>query len=295
MAQATGGPSSDGDEDVGQILARMRKARRLTGAQLGALVGLSQPTISRLERGMGQPDPADVGRIARALGADDNEVRRLVQLAERSQSTAVDWRPNPVRLTGRQRSAWERESTARALRSFEPALVPGPLQTSEYARAVLSAFQELITPGVELSGTPALAQAVAARMRRQENLADRGKSFHFVMAETALANQICPAEGMMAQIQRLREVAAQTNVSIALIPSHTCWRIPPTHGFTLIDEATVTVDLYSNGLTTDDPANGRFYRQVFDSLAEQSTTEIDPILDRHLDRYLDRLKSQERR
>jgi transcriptional regulator with XRE-family HTH domain len=272
----------------------MRKERGLTGTELGAMVGMSQPTISRIERGTGQPDPADVGRIARALGADEQEASRLEQLADRSHSTVVYWRPNPVRLTGRQRSAWERESTARVLRSFEPALIAGPLQTSEYARAVLSAFQALMAPGVDLSATPALPQAVTARVRRQENLTDRRKTFHFVMAEGVLANQVCSPEEMVAQIRRLLEVAAQDNITVAFVPSATRWRVPPHHGFTLIDEDTVTVDLYSNGLTAEDSANGRFYRQVFDSLAAQSATEIEPILERYLEHYLDLARSRRR-
>ena len=113
------------------------------------------------------------------------------------------------------------------------------------------------------------------------------------MAEAVLANQVCSAEEMVAQISRLRDIAAQDNITVAFVRSGTRWRIPPHHGFTLIDEHTVTVDLYSNGLIADDPAIGRFYRQVFDSLADQSTTEIEPILRLHRDRYLDLARTAE--
>lgn len=287
MAEAKDSPVSVGTEDLGESLARHRKARRLSGAELGERVGLSQPTISRLERGIGLPNPEDVRRIAEALEIDEAETRRLLALADRSSSQVVHWRPNPVQLATRQQSARERESAYRAFRSFEPAVIPGPLQTSEYARAVLSSFQELMTPGVDLSATAALPQAVSARLRRQEVLSDHRRQFHFIIAEGVLGNQICAAEDMAAQIRRLREVSRQANVSIAIVAAETWWRVPPIHGFTLLGDDTVTVDLFSNGLTAEDASNGRFYRDVFNFLNEQAVPEIDSILDKYLKRYLD--------
>jgi transcriptional regulator with XRE-family HTH domain len=291
MVEATGSPSSRGDEDLGKVLARLRRKKGLTGVELGNEVGLSQPTISRLERGIGLPNPEDVRKIAAALDADEPEIQRLVALAERSSGQVVHWRPNPVQLASRQHTALERESTSRTFRSFEPALIAGPLQTSEYARAVLSSFQKLMTPGVDLSATVALPQAVSARLRRQEALSDHGRQFHFVVAEMALGIQVCAAEDMAAQIRRLRDISRQTNVSIAIIPTGIRWPVPPQHGFTLLDDNTVTVDLFSNGLTAEDAANGRFYRDVFDSLAGQAVQEIDPIVDRYLKQYLDQSRA----
>lgn len=295
MGQPSGPPSSNGEESVGRALARMRRARNLTGRELGDLVGMSQPTISRLERGIGSPNPADVSRVARALGADEAEIRRLVELAERSQRRVADWLPNPARLASRQRNVGQSEATARTFRVFQPAVIAGPLQTSEYARAVLSSFQELFTPGTDASAAAAVPEAVSERVRRQEILADPDRTFHFVMAETVLSNRIGPPEEMPAQLRRLRDVARQENVSIAIIPADTWWRIPPIHGFLLLDEHTVTVDLFNNGFTSRRAADARFYRQVFDSLEQQAVTEIDPILDRYLELYLDLSRPQRRR
>src|SRR2546430_11494846 len=134
MGQAAGVPSPGNEDSVGRILARMRTAKNLTGKQLAVLVGMSQPKISRLERGIGAADPEDVARIARALGADEPEVLRLVEIVERSQAGVSDWLPNPDRLASRQITVARSEAESHTFRVFQPAVIPGPLQTSEYAR-----------------------------------------------------------------------------------------------------------------------------------------------------------------
>ncbi|HEU4349951.1 MAG TPA: helix-turn-helix transcriptional regulator [Actinoplanes sp.] len=286
MADA-GGASFDPDQPVGPVLARMRRARKLTGGQLGRLVGMSQPKISRLENGIGLPDPQDVRAVARALGADEALVNQLTDQAERSQNRMTDWRPVPVALAGRQRSIGQQEAEARAFRVFQPAVVVGLLQTSEYARSVLTSFQRLITE--EGSGIPANAvpEAVSARVQRQEVLADRTKEFHFVMTEAVLSNRICPPEDMPAQIRRLRELSRQDNISIGIIPAETPLRQPPFHGFALLDDHLVSVDLFNTGLSSTGRADARLYRRVFDDFEAQAEWDIDPILDRYQNMYLD--------
>jgi transcriptional regulator with XRE-family HTH domain len=286
----TPGAPSGSDEAVGRTLAALRRSRKLSGAEVARRVGMSQPKISRLENGVGLPDPEDVGRIARELGAGDDEVRRLMDLAERSHNRMTDWRSELAAAVTRQRTAAHWESGAQTVRQFDLALVSGLLQTSGYARAVLSRFQELILLAVD-SSNASVAEAVSARMRRQEVLADQAKTFHFILSESALSNRVCLPDEMPAQIRRLRQVARQDNVSLAIIPADVMWRVPPMHGFTLFDETSVAVDLFNTGLESHGKADARTYRQVFDWLAAQAEHDIDPILDRYLHLYVDLLRS----
>jgi transcriptional regulator with XRE-family HTH domain len=285
------GTPSGADEPVGRVLAAMRQAQKLTGAQLAKRVGMSQPKISRIENGIGLPDPDDVGRIARALGAGDGETQRLKELAERLHTRMTDWQPFPMTLASKQRDVAHREADAQTVRQFEPAVICGLLQTSGYARAVLSTFQELILLDAEPASSPSLAEAVSERMRRQEVLADEAKSFHFVLSETTLSNRVCPPDEMPAQIGRLRQVARQDNVSVAIVPTDARLHVPPMHGFQLFDETVVTVDLFNTTLASHSKADARMYRQVFDWLKEQAEPDVDPILDRYLGLYVDLLRS----
>ena len=273
---------------IGTALARLRNGRKLSGTELGRAVGMSQAKISRIETGAGVPDPGDVAVIARALGAGEEEIRRLVdQAADQVQDRMTDWRLSPLGLAGRQRRLAQAETGTTTFRLFQTTVVFGLLQTSEYARAVLATYDRPIFGDLYYSPGFKLAEAVSGRMKRQEVLADPAKRFRFVMAEAVLANRMCPPEFMPAQLRRIREVAGQDNVSLRIIPGNLRWEIIPMHGFDLFDDRVVEVELINTGLATRGRSDVRLYRQVFDAFEEQATAEIDPILDRYLELYLE--------
>jgi transcriptional regulator with XRE-family HTH domain len=273
-------------EPVGQTLARMRKAKHLTGAQLAAAVGMSQPKISRIERGKGLPDPEDIGLIAHALGADDALAQLLIDRAEGFHNRMADWRPAPAGLATMQHSLGEWEAAAQSLRMFEPTIVAGLLQTDGYARSIFAAFQRLTAFDSAGRGESAVLEAVSGRVQRQEIIADERKTFQFVMAETVLMNRLCPPVEMLAQIGRLRELAEQKNVSLSFVPDHALWALPPQHGFILLDDRLVVVDLYNTGTTTRGRLDIDMYQQIFDEFDRTATKDIEPILRKHEASYI---------
>ncbi|HEX5205870.1 MAG TPA: helix-turn-helix transcriptional regulator [Actinoplanes sp.] len=281
----SGTPESN--ESLGRAVARMRKAKGLTGTQLAGLVGTNQPKISRLENDIGFPDQALVRAIAHALGADEETVDHLVKMADLAHDRMTDWRPYQPDLASRQQDVRQTEAGVQMIRIFQPALIPGLLQTSEYARAVLSGFQRLTTAEPDEA---AVAAAVSGRITRQEILTDRKRSFHFVMTEQVLSSRIAPPEHMPAQLQRIREVARQPNASVSIVPADAVLPIAPVHGFEMLDEDTVVVDVFNTGLSTHGKSDNRLFRQVFEMYEACATADIGPILDRHLRRYLELLE-----
>jgi hypothetical protein len=253
------------------------------------MVGMSQPKISRLERGRGLPDPADVGVIARALGADEQHIQALMDRAERSYGSMTDWRPTSTGLAGQQKTMSDWEAAATVVCDFEPSLVPGPLQTSGYAKAVLQAFQQVAPLTPNNLTESALLAAVSARVKRQEALADHSKSFRFILGEAALKRRTYPPVEMLAQISHIREIATNNaNVSITVLPDDAPIGIPPLHGFTLFDDNLVVVDLYNTGLISRSSRDVNSYRQVF-ALFEEHATEVGPFLDRYQANYIEML------
>lgn len=278
------------EEPVGAVLARLRRARGLTGAQLAHEVGMSQPKISRIERGKGVADPEDVRQIAKALGAGEALIRDLIGRVESAQNRMTDWRPVPHGLAAMQRTVGALEDAAGNFRVFEPTIIHGLLQTSGYARAVLTAHQDLrVLEGDDTSELTVL-EAVSSRIQRQEILADRGKSFAFVMTEAGLANQVCAPAEMLAQIDGLRKAATRDNISIKIVPDRAAWHLPPQHGFTILDDRLVSVDLYNTGLTSRGRLDVVRYGNVFDDFDRQATGNIEPILAKYEKRYVDLLR-----
>ena len=106
------------------------------------------------------------------------------------------------------------------------------------------------------------------------------------MAEAVLGNQVCGAADMLAQIARLREVAELPNVRVRIVPHATTWPVAPLHGFELMSDKCVMVDLFNTGLLSRGRHTIRYYRRVFDAYESVATSDIDPILDAYQRRYV---------
>jgi transcriptional regulator with XRE-family HTH domain len=288
---STPAPSTTPDDiSFGAALGRLRRRARLTGKELGHRAGMSQAKISRIETGAATVDPDEVPALTRALKLTAEETRRLTELAQRGHNQMTDWRPTQYGSADRQREFAQLEATTREFRVFQPAVVVGLLQTSEYARAVLSQFQWLSAARIAES-TIDVSEAVSARVQRHEVLAEPHRHFTFVLSEAVLSNRLCGPIEMLGQIDRIREVARQENVTVGIVPADAAWAIPPYHGFELLDDRCVLVDLINTTLVSRGRADIRLYREVFDALLEQATMDIDPILDRYFTDYLDALRA----
>jgi transcriptional regulator with XRE-family HTH domain len=269
------------DEPVGVLLARWRKRKGIAGQMLGERVGMSQAKISRLETGATIPDPHDVRRIARALELPEAEVERLVELADHTSNQLTDWRPTQLGLADRQHDVKRLESSSREFRVFQPAVVVGLLQTSEYARALMTAFRSELGDSEIADSTTAVSEAVTARVQRHQVLTETDRHFYFVMSEAVLSNRVCRPAEMIAQIERLREVARQDNVTLRIVPADAQWPIAPYHGFEVMDDRCVLVDLFNTSLMSRGRRVVRHYRNVFDALERAGTTDISRILTKY--------------
>ena len=294
MATGSGPPSgsrglSDDDEPIGITLRRLRKAQGMSERALAAAVGLSQSTVSRIERGIGSPDLDDIHKIARAVGADDQQAQGLIQQAQRSHDRMTDWRPTSDSLAGRQESVAGWEAPAQTILDFQPTLLPGLLQISPYAKAVLRLFQPFTRLPTGALTEAAVLAAVSARVQRQLVLADRSKSFSFVITESVLRNAPCPPAEMLAQIHHLREISTDhENVSLTVVPDGRPMTIPPIHGFTLLDQEMVIIDIYNTGLLSRGRTDIETYHKIFE-VNHDSAEPIAPYLDQYQALYIDAL------
>lgn len=293
MATDSGPPSSSlgqaDEEPIGVTLRRLRKAQGMSERALAAAVGLSQSTVSRIERGIGSPDLDDIRKFAQAVGADDQQAEALIRQAERSHDRMTDWRPTSDSLASRQESIAGWEARTQTILDFQPTVLPGLLQISPYAKTVLRLFQPLSRLPVEMLTEASVLAAVSARIQRQRVVADRSKSFSFVITEGVLKNAPCPPIQMLAQVQHLREVSTEyENVSLTIIPDGRPMTIPPLHGFTLFDHEMVAIDIYNTGLLSRGREDIEIYHQIFD-MNHDNAEPIAPYLDRYQALYIDAL------
>jgi transcriptional regulator with XRE-family HTH domain len=277
------GPLADKPEiPIGATLAQFRKRRKVSGNWLSRQVGMSQSRISRIETGRRSPSAEELVQLARALDIPKDQLQRLLAQAEQVESRLTDWRLTSQTLRQWQQQVAELERRVGVLRIFQPNLVIGLLQTSEYARTILTSAHELVA---DTSSASTAAEALTLRVQRQEILADPTKLFHFVMTESVLEHQVNDPEHMSAQIQRIRAVAAQDNVTLGIIPTNVRWTSPPPHGFHIFDNSHVVIDLYNTVLTLHGRGDVTLYQRLFDHLIDKSTVDIEAILQKHLSYY----------
>jgi transcriptional regulator with XRE-family HTH domain len=207
----------------------LRDMSGVSGRELAQRIGISQSKVSRIEVGAAQPSSAEIIAWARAVGAPEEIDRLLAALADVARTETDTWQ---AALEGRhqlQDDVREREATARRVRVFQPALVPGLLQTPAYAQRVFTMFK---------SNAPqtSVAAAVAARLDRQLALYDDDRHFEFLLTEAALRWRPGPARMMVAQLDRIAMVGTLDNVSIGLIPFAGQAEAPHLQGVSLFDD-----------------------------------------------------------
>lgn len=244
---------------LGAELRRLRDLAGLSGRDLAARVGISQPTLSRIEAGSRVPSLPEVTAWANAAGADERTQAFLARLAEAAMTAIAPWRSA---LGGRahfQDDAAELEVRARDIRAVTHSLIPGLLQTAAYTRALFTHFSPV--PGHDD------AAALAARLRRQEALYDLNKTFQFLLTEAALRWQ--PGPGIRAaQCAHIASIATLPNVRLGLLPLELV--AGPYTDFTLYEPAgddeapVVTVELPHARLVLSDAADVSTYRRLVD-------------------------------
>lgn len=251
---------------LGLALRGLRLDARLTGNQLAELTGLSQSTISRIELGQAMPSLADIDGWARVTGASRERQDELRELAEAAAVETISWsRATRRGLPELQKDVRELEATSAVILNFQPTIVPGLLQTADYAR-------RLVTSGYP-AGRPDIAAAVTARLDRQAILYDDSRRLEFVIAEGALRWRLGPPQTMITQLDRVASLATLPNVTIGVIPQVAevpAWHV---HGFAILDERSagpplVRVETLTTGLSISDPDAVERYRQAFRMLRE---------------------------
>ncbi|WP_026454413.1 helix-turn-helix domain-containing protein [Saccharomonospora iraqiensis] len=226
---------------------RLRQLRgELNAKTLAADAGWPAHKQSKIENGKQLPTEDELARLLHLLGVADNTAEEL--RAERSaiEDARVVWRQR-VRAgyRARQQEAQDLEANATTVRAVEFSVVPGLLQTADYAAAVLTTARSLH------GGANDITDAVRERMRRQQVLYEPGKTFEFLLAEAALWHPVAPPEVMAAQIHRLIASIGTPNVRLGIVPARTRVPIAPMHGYWILDEVVLVEDLSGERRITD--------------------------------------------
>ncbi|MEO3816326.1 helix-turn-helix transcriptional regulator [Plantactinospora sp. B24E8] len=186
-------------EHFAEELRLARAARNMSQAALAEAINYSAPMVAKVETCERRPS-LDFARRCDVLFETDGRFERIQRRISRE--TVVQY--------FREWAGVEEE--AKALRSYQPAYVPGLLQTEEYARAVLS--------GSGLLSADEIEEQVATRLGRQEILT-RAKPplLTFVFDEYVLRRQLGGRQTMQEQLRHLVKIGESVpQVRIHVVP-----------------------------------------------------------------------------
>ncbi len=177
----------------------------------------------------------------------------------------VEWRRQLASGTKRrQRESLSFEAETRLFRVFEPLLIPGILQTAEYAEAILSQV-------IEFHGLPDDIEAgVQARVERQQILYRGNHRFHVVIGQTALTLGVVGADVLVGQLNRLLTLSSLARVNLTVIPTRAKHGYLPVHGFWILDTREVLVETVSAEIKLTQSREIAVYARAFERMASSA-------------------------
>jgi transcriptional regulator with XRE-family HTH domain len=247
---------------LGAKLRELRARAGMSGVALANRLGWVQSKISRIETARQLPTEEDVRAWAAATEVEPATVESLLDELRTARANQIAWRRGATDpgQAGTQRSMLDLAAEATLIKNFEVGIVPGLLQTADYARVRLA-------ENVEVHGAPDddLEDALLLRIQRQQVLYDRTKQFHFLVPESVLRMLLCPVDVMRGQLDRLTALIGMSNVELGIIPTGTHLPVAPLHGFVMFDDA-ITIETWAEELTLQTATDADRFTRIFDQL-----------------------------
>jgi len=265
---------------LGLRLRQLREQAGVSARAVAARADINQSTMSRIENGKIRPSVDVLDRIIAAMAVPAPAAEELHDLLGVLHTEAEHLRRYARKGFGAlQQQIGSLERRTRRVRAFQPSLVPGLLQTAEYAAQALSQ--------VYYASSADLARAAQARMERQAVLHEPGREFRYVLTESALLHWVCPAPVMLAQVDRLRELATLPTVRLGILPQDRPMPGFPAHAFTLYDDERVHVELHTTHMKFTAPADVAVYSATYREYERAAVFggQAEQVLRRVMDEY----------
>jgi transcriptional regulator with XRE-family HTH domain len=254
-------------------LRRLRERAGFIGEEIADRLGWSTSKLSRIETsksGIKQQDLElllDLYHVAEPHRSELKALARESHRAARAETTGA-------RLPEVHAGFLSVEAEAESVWDWEPQVVPGLMQTEEYARAVMLGWTSMFRlPLGEID-----RRVEAQRLRQQVLERDPPLILSFVIDESVLRRRIAGASVMSGQLERMIEVSHMPNISLRILPlegnhpvltgAFTYIRFPRIHQVPLPDAATFEHLAGTEYVEAEETVNQ--YYVAFQSLEESS-------------------------
>lgn len=232
-------------------------------SEVAERTGMSRAKVGHLETGFQQQDPDDIAVLLTLYGAEQRDLDRLTALTTSGDKTTW-WAPWAHVLPDWLKTFVGLEGLAEAEFSFEPMIVPGLLQTAEYATAITAE-----TPRVRPDHGE---RVVNFRLARADRLTDpeRPLRLHAVIGEAALRLAVGTEQMRRAQLKHLIEMATLPFVTIQVIRPEDGFHTATSGRFFMLDfeqaQPIVFSELHDGAVYIQDQDQVRSYKLSAENL-----------------------------
>lgn len=266
---------------VGVELTHYRKLSGLTLVQASEETGITRAKVGHMETGRYQQFPDDVTKLMTLYGASRADVERLASLSGSSEGRSW-WAPWSHLVPDWFKTFVGLEGLAEAEFCFEPMVLPGLLQTEEYAQAITEATGFVRRDHSE--------RFVSFRVARAKRLTEpEPLELHAVIGEAALRLEVGTPEVRRAQYEHLLALGKRRNVTIQVLRPEDGPHTAGTGGFFVLDFAQAQSVAYAERLDgavyVQDQDDVRTYKMAVENLrtvalsAQRSTAYIQSLVD----------------
>ncbi|WP_344419789.1 helix-turn-helix transcriptional regulator [Amycolatopsis minnesotensis] len=252
---------------LGEGLRAVIEEAGLTGKQLARELGWSQSEVSRMLTGNRRVKEIEVAKVlgrCRVTGADEE---RLLKLCEEANKPGwyVRHHSAPALTT-----FIDHEDKATALYDYQTMLLPGSIQTGDYARAVISQNADIPADVAD--------SRVAMQLARSGIFTRPGAAeFHYFLHEFVLHLPVAAPQVMSDQLHHLLRLSVRSNISIRVLPIRAGLRAGVIGSFTLMEFDGIRPVAYKEADTAeiflDEPKEIATYRKFIGSLVQTALSE----------------------
>ncbi|MEV0908377.1 helix-turn-helix domain-containing protein [Streptomyces hokutonensis] len=268
---------------LGAELRTLRAEAGLTSGEAARLVGWHQSKVSRIETGASGVKPPDVRLLLDAYQVGDAQLRDMLLVLAGSDDGGGRhhwWHAYRGVLPPAYRDFISLESQASTIRTLETSVVPGLLQTPEYARAVTRAA----VGGLDNDGPERLDALVQVRLARQDILrADPPLELSVVLDEAVVRREVGGPGVMARQLKRLLDAAQLPQVRLQVLPFAAGAHIGITGPFVIFsfpstsDLDVVVLDHLTSSLYLERKEDLEAYSEAFNTLQFHALSPEDSL------------------
>lgn len=194
---------------LGSKLAYHRQRARLSGTELADRIGIHQATLSKIETGKANLSPSVLASSRQALELLDDVAEQLEHLRRKADEPGW-WQDYGDILSEAVQMLIELEAEASWIRTYEGEVIPGLLQTREYAERLITA----VSPHIRISD---IDRYLELRMRRQERL-DEGVRLTAIIGEAAVLQRVGGADVLREQLRHIDRMVTEYDVTVQVVP-----------------------------------------------------------------------------